>query len=270
MWRRASPWRGAGSGVRSEPMTRLARTYQRSRIPLYLQVASTLERRIELGQWKPGEKISTLAELEAEFQVARVTVRQAIDVLQKEGLVRCMQGKGTFVAQEIVDKRWLKLETEWSALIGTIEDNVPRFIARPDAPALPKLRDEDGRPAGEYTYLWSVQSRARLPYALASVHLARDIHDRAPEAFRSRVALAVLPTIDGLTIARAHQTLVIGMADTETASLLGISLNAPTAEAHCVVTDAAGVAVYVADLIYRGDCVRLDIDLLPGRAIGGG
>jgi GntR family transcriptional regulator len=78
-----------------------------------------------------------------------------------------------------------------------------------------------------------------------------------------RTALPILSALDGVEIARAHQTLVIGSADTENADFLKIALNAPTAEAHCVVIDAEGVAIYVADIVYRGDCIKLDIDLLP-------
>ncbi|MFQ6018988.1 MAG: GntR family transcriptional regulator [Kiloniellaceae bacterium] len=243
-------------------MGQLVRTYRRSPIPLYLQVAATLRRRIEVGQWKPGQKISTLEELEAEFQMARVTVRQAIDILEKEGLVRCLQGKGTFVTRAIKDKRWLQLETNWSSLVATIEDNVPRFIEGADAPPQPRLKKGDGRLAEDYEHLLSVQSRHNEPYAVVSVHLARDVYERAPDVFRSRVALPVLSTLDGLNIARAHQTLVIGSADMETAELLKIALNAPTAEAHCVVVDDQGVAIYVAEIVYRGDRVKLDIDLL--------
>ena len=109
-------------------MNQLAKTYERSRAPLYLQVASALSRRIEVGEWKPGQQISTLAELEAEYQVARVTVRQAVEVLQDDGLVRCLQGKGTFVADEVADKRWLRLETEWSALVSTIEATSRKLV----------------------------------------------------------------------------------------------------------------------------------------------
>ena len=43
------------------------------------------------------KKIATLEELESEFSVARVTVRQAIELLQDEGLLKSHQGKGTFV-----------------------------------------------------------------------------------------------------------------------------------------------------------------------------
>ncbi len=243
-------------------MGQLARTYKRSPIPLYIQVAATLRRRIEVGHWKPGQKISTLEELEAEFQMARVTVRQAIEILENEGLVQCRQGKGTFVTHGIKDKRWLNLETEWSELVKTIEDNVPRFIDSADAPRQPRLKTGDGRLAEEYVHLLSVQSRHKEPYAVVSVHLARDVYERAPDVFRSRVALPVLSTLDGVTIARAHQTLVIGSADMEAAELLNIVLNSPTAEARCVVIDDQGVAVYVAEIIYRGESVKLHIDLL--------
>lgn len=243
-------------------MVQLATTYQRSRIPLYLQVASTLRRRIEDGQWTSGQKISTLEELEAEFQVARVTVRQAIDVLQREGLVQRQQGKGTFVAPGLKDKRWLRLETNWSSLVSIIKDNVPKFIAVSEPLPEPRLAEGDGRLAPEYQFLHSVQSKNHEPYAVARVHLARELYESAPDEFNSHTALPILSALDGVEIARAHQTLVIGSADTETADLLKIALNAPTAEAHCVVVDSRGVAIYVADIIYRGDCVKLDIDLL--------
>src|SRR5579883_2750863 len=146
-------------------MSQLAKTYQLSRIPLYVQVATALRRRIEEGQWAPGDKISTLEELQAEFEVARVTVRQAVDLLQKEGLVRRQQGKGTFVAAGLRDRRWLKLETTWSALINTIKDNVPKFIPAKNAPPEPRLAPEDGRPAAEYVFLRSVQSATTSPTA---------------------------------------------------------------------------------------------------------
>src|SRR5919112_909081 len=107
-------------------MSKLAKAYDRSRVPLYLQVGSVLRQRIETGYWQPGQKISTLEELEREFEVARVTVRQAIELLREEGLLRCQQGRGTFVADEPPNRRWLKLATDWASLLEPIKDNVPR------------------------------------------------------------------------------------------------------------------------------------------------
>jgi GntR family transcriptional regulator len=59
--------------------------------------------------------------------------------------------------------------------------------------------------------------------------------------------------------------MVLGSADVEVAALLQIALNAPTMEARCVVLDDSDTAIYVAEIIYRGDCVKLSINL-HGRA----
>ncbi len=40
-----------------------------------------------------------------------------------------------------------------------------------------------------------------------------------------------------------------------------IPLGAPTVECRCVVIDDRNVAIYVADIIYRSDCIKLRIDL---------
>src|SRR6185437_5034196 len=90
------------------PMSDLSKVYDRSRVPLYIQVASVMRRRIETNQWMPGQKISTLVELEREFEVARVTIRQAIDILRQEGLLHSQQGRGTFVADKSIPRHWFK------------------------------------------------------------------------------------------------------------------------------------------------------------------
>lgn len=239
----------------------LAATYQRSRVPLYLQVADALRRRIEEGEWQPGEKILTLEQLEAEFQVARVTVRQAVDVLQNDGLVQRRQGKGTFVSDDLGTKRWLNLEANWESLISPIKDNKPHMIPMLDPPASPRLEPGDGKLASTYQFLRSVQSENERPFAVVNLHLAQDIYNRAPRRFLTHTALSVLISLDDVKIKKAHQTMVVGAADVETSSLLKMALNAPTVEARCVVVDHRGEAIYVAQIIYPADRVRLSINL---------
>ena len=243
-------------------MSKLRTTYARSRVPLYIQVASALRQRIETGQWQVGQQIATLEELEREFEVARVTVRQAVELLQNEGLVHRHQGRGTFVADKLQDKHWLKLETTWDALVESIKDNVPTMIRVENPPPYPRLSDGEGRPAAEYVFLRSVQTKNGSPYALVDLHLDRGIYERSPQSFLTRTALPMLATMKGAEVERAHQTLVIGAADPGTAALLKVPLGTPTAECHCVVTNRKGVAIYVADIVYRNDCVKLHIDLL--------
>jgi GntR family transcriptional regulator len=243
-------------------MSKLKATYARSRIPLYIQVASALRRRIETGQWQVGQQISTLEELEREFEVARVTVRQAVELLQNEGLVHRHQGRGTFVADKLQDKHWLRLETTWESLVSSIKDNVLNVIKVDNPPKWPKLGDGEGELAQDYVFLRSVQLKNGAPYALVNLHLDRGIYQRSPELFLTHTALPILATVNGTDIEHAHQTLVIGSADPTTANLLKVPLGTPTAECHCVVIDRKGVAIYVAEIIYRNDCVKLHIDLL--------
>jgi GntR family transcriptional regulator len=189
-----------------------------------------------------------LEKLEAEFQVARVTVRQAVDVLEREGLVQRQQGRGTFVTNMPPERRWLRLATDWDTLIANIEDNVPHPLPDEGPPPEPRLDRGDGTAAEDYTFIKSLQSRDGMPYAFVRVHVTTDIFEQAPKRFRTRTALSVLSTLNGVTVARAHQTLLIGAADMKTAQLLGLALNAPTAEAHCVVVDDRDIAIYVADI----------------------
>jgi len=234
------------------------------RVPRYLQVASALRRRMREGRWPVGERIATIEALQHEFGVARVTVRQAVELLAREGLLRARQGKGTFVTKEVANDRWLRLATDWESLIAPIRDNVPHLLRAPHPPA-PRLGPDDGVPASAYAYLRSVQTRGKAPYALASVHVAQSLYRKAPKRFASHPALAVIAQMNGRAIARAHQTLSVGAADVETARRLRLPLNAPTVEAHCVVTDRAGVAIYVGEIVYRGDVVHLDIELIGAR-----
>lgn len=238
-----------------------ARTTRQNGIPLYVQLATTLRRRIETGQWPAGAKISTLEELQEEFQVARVTVRQAVDLIQKEGLVRRQQGKGTFVLEGLEDRRWLKLAMDWNALVDTIKDNTLKVIEHNKDADPPRLQDGQGKAAPAYIFQRSVQSRRDQPHSIVNLHLAKSLYESDPKSFRSRSALGMIAAMR-IKVRGAHQTLVIGTADTQTAQLLALPLNAPVVETHCVVVDDDGVAIYVADVAYRGDVIKLDIDLL--------
>lgn len=245
-------------------MSELSKVYDRSRVPLYIQVASVMRRRIETKQWLPGQKISTLVELEREFEVARVTIRQAIDILREEGLLHSQQGRGTFVAEKPVAKHWFKLATRWDVLVDAIRDNVPKRIKVDNPPPLPTLREGEGEIASKYVFMRSVQYKDGKPYGTVNLHLAEDIYRRAPDDFRQHPALSVLAALKDIDVQDAHQTIVIGSADPATADLLHVGLGAPIAECRCVVIDDRGVAIYVADIIYRSDAVKLHIDLLAG------
>jgi GntR family transcriptional regulator len=221
--------------------------------------------RIENKQWLPGQKIPGLGQLEHEFRVARVTIRQAIDTLRREGLLRSHPGRGTFLTDKIVPRHWYKLATTWEAMIEQIKDNIPKRIDVENPPEFPSLREGEGKLAPKYVLMRSLQYKDGDPYAIVSVHLSEKIFRLAPKQFQRHPALSVLGSMKKIKVRDAYQTVVIGTADTDAAVLLNVALGASIAECRCAVIDDSGTTIYIADIIYRRNAIKLHIDLLANR-----
>ncbi|KZM69264.1 GntR family transcriptional regulator [Nocardia terpenica] len=73
--------------------------------PPFRQIASLLREAILMGRIGPGEKLPSEAELIEHFGVARMTVRQAVQELRGEGLVRSEHGRGVFVQPQAPIRR---------------------------------------------------------------------------------------------------------------------------------------------------------------------
>lgn len=66
-------------------------------VPMYIQLADQLSDAIRHGNYQAGDKLPSESDLCREFQVSRITVRQALKLLMQKGLVFSVHGKGTFV-----------------------------------------------------------------------------------------------------------------------------------------------------------------------------
>ena len=74
-------------------------------IPLYSRVATIIQNRIASGQYEPGERLPTEEELLQYYGVSKITVRNALSLLEAEGLITRTRGRGTFVADHIPETR---------------------------------------------------------------------------------------------------------------------------------------------------------------------
>jgi GntR family transcriptional regulator, N-acetylglucosamine utilization regulator len=72
---------------------------RKSALPLYHQLREFLRDKIEGGEWEPGHQLPGEGDLQSEFGVSRATVRQALQLLENDGLIERIQGKGTFVGR---------------------------------------------------------------------------------------------------------------------------------------------------------------------------
>src|SRR5690242_10763453 len=78
-------------------------------LPRYYQLKEILHAKIRAGQWQPGVLIPSERELCEQYGLSRMTVRQGITELVREGLLYRVQGKGTFVARPRITQQLMVL-----------------------------------------------------------------------------------------------------------------------------------------------------------------
>jgi GntR family transcriptional regulator len=234
-----------------------------SHVPKYAQIADIFRQRIARGVWSKGYRLPANELLATEFGVSRVTIRQAVELLSRDGVIEAQQGRGTFVTGGLKQDRWLKVETTLSDLAEVYRDTSPEIIniseSRTDAPLLP----EDGKAAAHYVFMRRVHSRNDRPYCVISIYLDEKVFRKYPKRFRKETVIPILKDMRDPAISSARQTLTIGTADLEAAKLLQVPLNSPVAEVRRVFTAADNTVIYLGEVTYRGDFVRIDMDLRP-------
>ena len=70
-----------------------------SQAPLYEQIESLIKNQIVNMMLKPGEPLPSIRTLAKELKVSIITTKRAYEELEKEGFIKTVVGKGTFVAE---------------------------------------------------------------------------------------------------------------------------------------------------------------------------
>ena len=230
--------------------------------PLYVQLADLFRQRILKGVWKEGEKLPSLDRLVDEFAVARVTVRQAIERLTRDGLVLPQRGRGTFVTGTPQEDRWLRVETTLKKLADVYRDTHPTILNIDESTSRsPVLHASDGVAADKYVYMRRVHAHEGRPYCVIGIWLDAAIFARHPARFRKETVIPILMAMTSPRIVTAHQVLTISTADLEIAHHLAVAVNTPVAEVRRVFTGPKRRVIYLAEVTYRGDFVHVEFDL---------
>jgi len=67
--------------------------------PLYQQIVAAVRREVGAGRLAPGCALPSFRVLAEELLVSVITVKRAYEELEREGIIYCRQGIGTFVAE---------------------------------------------------------------------------------------------------------------------------------------------------------------------------
>ena len=234
-----------------------------SPVPRYFQLADLFRQRIARGEWPDKHRLPALEALAAEFSVARVTVRQAIEILAREGLMSPQQGRGTFVSGVPRKERFISVVSTLDELARNYEDTQPTIVNMDEGVNTLPIKPAEGKSAALYTYMRRVHVRDGRAYCVINLYLDERIFRRAPIEFRTKTVIPLLHRMPDVDIHDAHQVLTMGTADMEVAQMLGIPVGSPVAEVRRIFKDSQGTVIYLANVTYRGDAIRIEMDLKP-------
>ncbi|HKU93919.1 MAG TPA: GntR family transcriptional regulator [Vineibacter sp.] len=225
-------------------------------VPIYSRILDVLRQRIASGRYRVGEALPTEADLVAEFEVSRHTVRAALQCLVAEGLVERTAGRGTFL------KRGGAGGGEWS--IGGIEDIIDvgfsgaydvksvRYVsARSSMRAATAL---DVPPRARLLNVSAVRSTREGPFAFSNLYFSEEIGSRLPEnLFAERPLILLVEEYCGLPPFRTRQVASAKLADMPSAQVLGVPVGHPLLIAERTHFARNGRALQYSHVEYRTD-----------------
>lgn len=214
-------------------------------VALWRQIANALRQEIVSGGRVPGEQLPTEAALAARFAVNRHTVRRAIEELSRAGLVRVEQGRGSFVAEDVIDylvaprtrfSEWVRRHNkEPSGQVVQLRE----LAADATVGAALHLR-----PGGKVVLLERVGFADDRPISLTSHYFPATRLRGVMEALRTAAGITeALKAVGVLDYVRQSSRVSARMPNAEEAELLRMARTRPLLVAENINVDRAGQVV---------------------------
>jgi GntR family phosphonate transport system transcriptional regulator len=238
------------------PLTR------REGVALWRQIQQAIEAEIASGGQRPGARLPTEAELSARFAVNRHTVRRAMEELEARGLVRIEQGRGSFVAEDVLDYR-LGPRTRFSENIRR-ESREPegKLLRVAEVPAEAALAESMGLRRGRPVILVERLALADgRPIVLGTHHFPAQRFPRLPALLAENASITAALSACGVPDYRRQVTRITARLPTpEEAELLQQSRSRPVLVTEAVNVDPAGAVVDVTHARYAAGRVQLVVE----------
>ena len=232
---------------------------RRQAVPLHVEVAEMFRHRIMSRELPSGARLPALSELTEKLGVARMTIKQAMDSLEDEGLIERHAGRGTFVRDvDLPERHTLHMRADVSELQSMVSQ---LEVSVQDGDTSSEVTDASGR---SFLSMKRIHTRDGIPFCLVDLMLDSEIFALKPERFVREIVVAVLEDI-GIGVATARQRVTISYADFEVAQALEVSVNSPVFRVLREFFDTDGGLIYSAVLIYPGDLLAFEIEFAINR-----
>ncbi len=233
-------------------------------LPIYYQLKQLIRGKIAAGDWRPGQLIPSERELCLEHAISRMTVRQALQELVTEGVLRREQGKGTFVTQPKIEQPLGKLTSFTQDMLARGKAVRSQVLRQEEAPAQAEVAEALNVAAGTPVVLIE---RLRLtngePLALETCYLHFPFCQRLiGEDLANQSLYAVLDTRYGLVPYRALERIEAAIADGHLPALLDLHRGAAVLRMHRTSFDLTGRPFEHTLSVYRGDKYVFNVELI--------
>jgi len=233
------------------------------RLPRYHRIADTLRERIRGGEWAPGAPLPNQRRLARDFGVTLMTLRQALQLLERDDLITRRHGLGTFVAAPSIDYEITKLRRFAGDLSAQGESVTTRVLGA--RPALPDHRVSTAlgvTPRARVVILERLRLVDGHPMSLQRSFLPARIGEEVLAADLSATPLSqVLEFKLGIVVTRAREAVSAVRLGRREARELGCPTGAPAFESERVSFDAAGQPVVFDRVFIPGDRFRITREL---------
>jgi GntR family transcriptional regulator len=213
-----------------------------------------LRRRIEEGQWKPGDLIPSERELSETYGISRMTVRQALAELVNDGLLRRDQGRGTFVAKPKIRKQLYRLTSFTEDMRARGKQAAAQVLRIEMVPARPKVGDMLQVEVEQQVVMIE---RLRLadgePVGIECAHLFFDGCEAILREDLSGSLYRLLGERFGLVPTQAEEEIEAGACGSREAQILGIHRGEPVLMIRRRTFDQDQRPFEYVESVYRGD-----------------
>ena len=228
--------------------------------PFYIQVAQTIRSRIMSDLYQPGQLIPTAKELEDEFGVSNITIRKAVEILTRDGLLIGRRGVGTMVAE----REEALIELSVTGDFRQWFDSTTGLVARhevtvlemgPTNPCPPRPGKVLGLDAEET--VWRMRRVRRHHGDAVSYYinylppeLGRGITE---EEITKKSFVEVFQAVSGVRLARLRQRVRAATADMDLSGMLDIQFGEPVFDVEVIYYDVEDNPTEVTQIYFRGD-----------------
>jgi len=222
----------------------------------YQQIADELRGRVAVGSYAAGRVLPSEAELSAEFDASRVTIRRALETLRDEGLVDARQGFGWFVAAAPLRQTLGQLVTIEGQMAESGVEPQRKIIEFAFVPATGRVRA--ALRSDNVLRVKRINLADGEPFAVVTVwcpaelgqHLSRRDVERSP-----------FYELLGIDLGGATQTIGADSVSPADAVLLGVPAGSPVLCCERLTKDTHGRPVLLSEHVFPAHRTEFVVDL---------